>query len=71
MKWVLLTTAPNQLTAETWKNLLEAAGIDARIRPGDAYTFLGVSGLPCGLMVPAEQQERAKAILNEELNPES
>ena len=67
MKWVLLVTAPNQLTAESWKALLNEAGVDARIRPGDASSFMGVSGFPCGLIVPEEQEPRARAILREEL----
>ena len=68
MKWVLLATAPNQLTAESWKSLLTETCIDARIQPGDTSSFLGVSAFPCRLMVPEEQEEQAKAILREEMD---
>ena len=71
MKWVLLTTAPNQITAESWCAVLRDAGISAEVRSGDVSTFMGVSALPCGVMVPEEQRSRAEAILMETLNEES
>ncbi len=43
MKWALLTTAPDELTAEMWAEILHSEGIPARIKPGDAVSFLGVS----------------------------
>lgn len=70
MRWVLLTTAPNQITAESWCALLNESGVPAEVRPGDAASFLGVSPLPCGVMVPEEQKARAEAILKEKLGVE-
>ena len=61
--WVHLATAPNQLVAESWQEILEAAGIPTLIYPADAASFLGVSALPCRLMVPAGLEERARDLL--------
>lgn len=63
MKWVYLTTAPDQTIAEMWRELLEEEGISAMIRPSDAVSFLGVSPYPCRIMVPEDEGERAKAVL--------
>ncbi|MBI4298843.1 MAG: DUF2007 domain-containing protein [Chloroflexi bacterium] len=63
MKWVYLATAPDQLTAEIWRELLWQERISAEIRASDAVSFLGVSPYPCRLMVPEEEQQRAKEIL--------
>lgn len=67
MKWVHLTTAPNQLTAEIWVNFLHADGIPALIKPSDAVSFLGVSGLSCRIMVPDDRLAEAKAVLASKL----
>jgi hypothetical protein len=63
MKWKLLTTAPDQLTAEMWIELLQNEGIPAMIEPGDAVSFLGVSAIPCRIIVPKGWVGEAKAIL--------
>ena len=65
MKWALLTTAPNQLTAEMWVELLRSEGIPARIKPGDAVSFLGVSAISCRLLVPQGRVSEARAVLAE------
>jgi hypothetical protein len=65
MKWEYLTTAPDQLTAEIWQELLQNEGIPAMIEPGDAISFLGVSPLPCRLMVGEGFLAQAQAILAE------
>jgi hypothetical protein len=65
VEWKVLTTAPDQLSAEMWQELLQAEGITAIIEPKDAVSFLGVSSMPCRLMVPEEMLERAEAILSE------
>ncbi len=62
-KWKLLTVAPDQLTAEMWRELLLGEGIPAVVNPGDTASFMGVSPLPCRLMVAEEYLERAKQIL--------
>ena len=63
MKWVHLTTAPDQLTAEMWCDLLRHEGVPAMIKPADAVSFLGVSGTSCRLMVPESRRDEAAAIL--------
>jgi hypothetical protein len=63
MKWKLLTTAPDQLTAEMWIELLQNEGIPAMIEPGDAVSFLGVSAIPCRIIVPEGWVGEAQAIL--------
>lgn len=62
-KWKLLTVAPDQLTAEMWQEMLAREGILAAVNPGDTASFMGVSPLPCRLMVAEEYLERAKQIL--------
>ncbi len=62
-KWKLLTVAPDQLTAEMWQEMLAREGIPAAVNPGDTASFMGVSPLPCRLMVAEEYLERAKQIL--------
>ncbi|MEE9198988.1 MAG: DUF2007 domain-containing protein [Dehalococcoidia bacterium] len=66
MKWALLKTAPNQLTAEMWRGLLVNNGIHAMLRPQDSSSFLGVSWRPCGLLVFEDRLEEARAILEGE-----
>ena len=65
MKWKLLTTAPDQLTAEMWCNVLREAGITAMIEPRDAVSFLGISPFPCRVMVPEGMVEEAREMLSD------
>lgn len=65
MKWVTLITAPDQLIAEAWSELLQTSGIPARLQAGDAVSFLGVTPLPCRLLVPEEWAEEAARLLRE------
>jgi len=62
-KWVVLTTAPDQLTAEMWQDILNQNGIAAVINPRDAVSFLGVSAFPCRIMVAPGDLEPAKEII--------
>jgi len=66
MRWTLLTTAPDQLTAEMWKELLVNNGIAAILRPQDVSSFLGVSSQPCGIMVDERRLEDARDVLRGE-----
>ncbi len=59
-RWVYLTTAPDQLTAEMWVELLRGQGIPAMIRPQDTASFLGTSALGCRIIVPKERLEEAR-----------
>jgi len=69
-KWLLLTTAPDQLTAEIWKDILIQNGIPAMVNPGDAISFMGVSSFPCRIMVAYGYRQKAKEILAS-LQPEA
>jgi len=63
-QWLLLTTAPDQLTAEIWLDILTQNGIPAMINPRDAISFMGVSSLPCRIMVAYGSRQKAQEILD-------
>lgn len=65
MKLAVLVTAPDQLTAEMWRDVLLEEGIPAIVNPQDTLSFMGLSGRPCRLMVPEERLKEAEAILAE------
>ena len=67
MKWVTMATAPDQLQAEMWQALLREERIPAVVRSGDTSSFLGVSALPCRVMVLEDDLKRAKEIMDERL----
>ena len=71
IKWVYLTTAPDQLTAEMWRGLIQGEGLPVMIRSGDTASYLGVTAAPCRLMVPAERLEEAQAFMREHLGWDS
>ena len=62
-QWRLLTTAPDQLTAELWKDILVQEGIPAMISPADTTSFMGVSLFPCRLLVARDYLEKAREVL--------
>lgn len=66
-RWAVVRTAPDQLTAEIWRGLLVAEGIPATLAPGDAVSFLGVSPVPCRLLVPEPLLAVAERALTGEL----
>ncbi|MFP3974766.1 MAG: putative signal transducing protein [Dehalococcoidia bacterium] len=63
MKWKVAATAPNQLVAEMWCEMLKDDGITATIKPGDSVSFLGVSFSPCRIMVSENELQAAKDLL--------
>ncbi|MBI2909859.1 MAG: DUF2007 domain-containing protein [Chloroflexi bacterium] len=65
MKWVVLATAPDQLSAEMWQDRLREEGIPAMIKPGDVTSFLGVTSVPCRVMVPEDRLGEAQEMLAE------
>jgi len=69
-KWILLTTAPDQLTAEIWKDILLQEGVPAMVNAGDTISFMGVSSFPCRIMVASGYRSRAQEILAS-LQPEA
>ena len=71
MKWVDIATAPDQLQAEMWRDMLIEEGIAAIVRPGDTASFLGVSAYPCRIMVREHRVEEAKEVLEARLGHEA
>ena len=67
MKWVTLVTAPDQLAAEMWSDLLNRRGIPTLVRAGDTSSFLGVSAYPCRILVDDEYLDEARRFLKDEL----
>ncbi|MDP6821919.1 MAG: hypothetical protein QF554_01330 [Dehalococcoidia bacterium] len=63
MEWVVFATAPDQMTAEMWQDLLSQAQIRCQLRAGDTYGFLGVSATPVRLVAPQEEAEIARDAL--------
>ena len=66
--WVVVRVAPDQLSAEMWVDLLRDEGVPALIKPSDALSILGTSGLSCRLLVPEERFDEAQGILTESLD---
>ena len=64
MDWKVFATAPDQLIGESWCGLVEAAGINCKLQPGDAVGFMGVSTFPVRLMTRSEDVELARSVLN-------
>ena len=71
MKWKVLATAPNQLTAEMWCDILKEEGITATIKPSDAISFLGVSPFSCRVMVPEDMLAEAEEVLSDYIDQDS
>ncbi len=67
MRWVTLVTAPDQLAAEMWSELLNQHGIPTLVRAGDTSSFLGVSAYPCRILVDDEYLDEARRFLTDEL----
>jgi len=68
MDWVIFATAPDQLTAEMWQDLLAQANIRCQLRAGDTYGFLGVSASPVRLVARQENAEVARDALETLIN---
>ena len=64
MKWVVFATAPDQIMAEIWVQLVRAEGIPCVLQPGDTTNFLGVSAAPVRLMTPETEVARATQALD-------
>ncbi|MDZ4278379.1 MAG: DUF2007 domain-containing protein, partial [Dehalococcoidia bacterium] len=64
--WHVVRTAPDQLIAEMWVDLLRAEGVPARIKASDAVSFLGTSGLSCRVLVPEDRLADAEAVLSQQ-----
>lgn len=67
MAWVYLATAPDQLVAEMWRDLLRGDGLPVIIRAGDTSSFLGVTAHPCRIMVQEGHLVEAREKLEDHL----
>ena len=65
MKWVYLATAPNQLEAEMWRDLLASEGFAVTVRGGDTISYFGMSNYPSTILVDEEQHDAARKVLDE------
>jgi hypothetical protein len=68
MKWVTFATAPDQITAEMWSDLVRQAGVPCILRPGDTSGFMGVTAHPVRLMTLEHEKERAVEALEAQLS---
>jgi hypothetical protein len=64
--WVHLRTARDQLEAEMWRERLDSLAIPALVAPADVSSYLGLSSVPCRLLVPARLRAAAEHVLQEE-----
>jgi len=64
-KWVVAATAPDELTAEIWRQELIYAEIPALVEPEDNASHREASPPPCQVLVPAPLLEKAKDIIGE------
>ena len=62
-QWVTAATAPDQLTGEIWRQLLQQESIPSMLEPHDTISFLGVSLSPVRVLVPLEIVARAREVL--------
>ncbi|PZC49988.1 MAG: putative signal transducing protein [Chloroflexi bacterium] len=69
--WVYLTTAPDQLTAEMWKELLSSNGFTVMVRAGDTASYLGVFAGPTRILVDQSNLEDASQFIQENLDSEA
>ncbi|MCH8136844.1 MAG: hypothetical protein IIB77_12765, partial [Proteobacteria bacterium] len=58
------------LLGEAWCGLIEAAGINCKLQPGEAIGFMGVSMFPVRLMTRSEDVERARTVLDSYVGPD-
>ncbi len=69
MRWVYLTTAPNELVAQMWRDLLVDAGIPALVEARGYVSYLGASPVPCRIQVFEGREQEALEVLQEYLTP--
>jgi len=65
MDWTVVATAPDQMTAEMWSELLRNQGIPSRLHPGDVSGFLGVSPHSVRVLVPEGDSHKAREYMND------
>ncbi len=70
MKWVCVSTAPNEPIGESWAGLLRDKGIPAYVK-SESWTrvYFGSGMLPVRVMVPEDKEEDGRRILDDVLGP--
>jgi hypothetical protein len=61
--WVTVRTAHDQLQAEMWRERLDSLAIPALVAPADVSAFLGLTPVPCRVLVPAGLLAAAEHVL--------
>ncbi|HEY7062369.1 MAG TPA: DUF2007 domain-containing protein [Chloroflexota bacterium] len=64
LEWVTVRTARDQLEAEMWRERLDSLAIPALVAPADVSAYLGLSPVPCRVLVPAHLRAAAEHILS-------
>ncbi len=64
-RWVPLTTAPHQIVAELWQQVLADEGIPTRLQSGDYNSYLGVTAFPVRMLVLDSDHDAAQRVLDE------
>ena len=63
IEWICVATAPDQLVAEMWQEVLREELIPSMLAPQDAVSFLGLTATPVRVMVPEAMGARATETL--------
>ena len=66
---VYLATAPDQIIAESWVELLRGDGIAALVRQDQPMVYLGAATNPCRIFVTDDRLEEARRLLADYLAP--
>jgi hypothetical protein len=61
--WVPVRTARDQLEAEMWRERLDSLAIPALVAPADVSSYLGLTPVPCRVLVPAHLLAAAEHVL--------
>ena len=65
MIWKIISTAPNQITAESWCELLSNNGFKCKIIDSTYFRYNGISNVPVRILVPEKEFSKAKKFLCE------
>jgi hypothetical protein len=69
MKWITLTTAPNEPIGQSWVELLASHGIPTHVAAKTMLSLAGGGALPVRIMVPEDRLSDAEAKLEELVGP--
>ncbi len=69
MKWVTLTTAPNEPIGQSWVELLVKHGVPAHVAANTMLSLAGGGAMPVRIMIPEDRLSDAEAKLEELVGP--